>query len=136
MSLLFLFIQQGISPVLPIFREGVLNGPQEIKEQAATLLGEVIKLTSAAALKPSVVHITGPLIRILGDRFNWTVKEAILDTLGLLLEKVMDLFSIWSLTSYNNSLSELNENFCENFSKSYKLICEIICFFYTSVFMV
>ena len=65
-----------------------MNGPQDVKEQAARLLGEIIQLTSAAALKPSVVHITGPLIRILGDRFNWNVKEAILDTLGLLLGKV------------------------------------------------
>lgn len=74
--------------MLPIFREGILNGPQEIKEQASNVLGEVIRLTSAEALKPSVVHITGPLIRILGDRFNWNVKVAILDTLGLLLSKV------------------------------------------------
>ncbi|XP_066921395.1 stalled ribosome sensor GCN1-like, partial [Clytia hemisphaerica] len=84
----FCILKKGVTPVLPIFREGILNGPQDVKEQAARLLGEIIQLTSAAALKPSVVHITGPLIRILGDRFNWNVKEAILDTLGLLLEKV------------------------------------------------
>jgi hypothetical protein len=51
-------------------------------------LGEVIRLTSAEALQPSVVHITGPLIRILGDRFNWNVKAAVLETLALLLAKV------------------------------------------------
>lgn len=84
----FCILKKGIVPILPIFREGMLNGPQETKEQTASVLGEVIKLTSAAAIKPSVVHITGPLIRILGDRFNWTVKVAILDTLGLLLQKV------------------------------------------------
>merc|ERR1719318_1827338 len=78
----------AITPVLPIFREGILNGSQDVKEHAATGLGEVIQLTSADALKPSVVNITGPLIRILGDRFNWSVKVAILDTLGLLLGKV------------------------------------------------
>lgn len=60
----------------------------EAKEQAAQGLGEVIKLTSAAALQPSVVHITGPLIRILGDRFNWSVKAAVLETLAILLGKV------------------------------------------------
>ena len=79
---------QGITPILPIFREGILNGPPELKENASIGLGEVINRTSAEALKPSVVNITGPLIRILGDRFSFNVKVAVLDTLGLLLGKV------------------------------------------------
>ena len=79
---------QGITPILPIFREGILNGPPEMKESAAIGLGEVIKRTSASALRPSVVHITGPLIRILGDRFSFGVKVALLETLALLLGKV------------------------------------------------
>lgn len=52
------------------------------------MLGEVIRLTSAGALQPSVVHVTGPLIRILGDRFNAAVKAAVLETLAELLSKV------------------------------------------------
>ena len=85
---------QGITPILPIFREGILSGPPEMKESAAIGLGEVIKRTSADALKPSVVHITGPLIRILGDRFSYGVKVALLETLALLLGKVRTLFEI------------------------------------------
>lgn len=81
-------LPKGITPILPIFREAILNGMPEAKEQAAQGLGEVIKLTSANALQPSVVHITGPLIRILGDRFNWSVKAAVLETLAILLGKV------------------------------------------------
>ena len=85
----YIFVSsQGITPLLPIFREGILNGVPEVKQDAAEGLGEAIKLTSAAALKPSVVNITGPLIRILGDRFSWNVKVAVLKTLGLLLDKV------------------------------------------------
>lgn len=80
--------KKGIAPVLPIFREGILNGAQEVKEAAALGLGEVIAMTSSEALKPSVVNITGPLIRILGDRFTWNVKVAVLETLTLLLSKV------------------------------------------------
>ena len=59
-----------------------------MKEAAALGLREVIALTSSEALKPSVVNITGPLIRILGDRFMWNVKVAVLETLTLLLSKV------------------------------------------------
>ncbi|GIX96451.1 eIF-2-alpha kinase activator GCN1 [Caerostris darwini] len=81
-------IEKGISPILPIFREAILNGVAEDKEQAAQGLGEVIKLTSPDALKSSVVVITGPLIRILGDRYNWPIKVALLETLALLLSKV------------------------------------------------
>ncbi|CAL1534334.1 unnamed protein product [Lymnaea stagnalis] len=80
--------KKGIAPVLPIFREGLLNGGAEVKEAAALGLGEVISVTGAEALKPSVVNITGPLIRILGDRFAWTLKVAVLDTLSMLLVKV------------------------------------------------
>jgi hypothetical protein len=87
----FSFFVQGITPILPIFREAILNGLPEVKEHAAQGLGEVIKLTSAEALQPSVVHITGPLIRILGDRFNWNVKAAVLETLALLLAKVKQI---------------------------------------------
>lgn len=81
-------LPKGIAPILPIFREAILNGAPEVKEQAAQGLGEVIRLTSAQALQPSVVHITGPLIRIVGDRFNSSVKAAVLETLALLLAKV------------------------------------------------
>ena len=73
---------------MPIFREAILNGSPELKEQAAQGLGEVIKVTNADALKSSVINIAGPLIRILGDRFSWSVKTTVLDTLGLLLAKV------------------------------------------------
>ena len=77
--------------MLPIFKEGLLNGPTELKEQAALGLGELITRTSDVALKPSVVNIAGPLIRVLGDRFQASVKVAVLDTLALLLSKVSAL---------------------------------------------
>ncbi|XP_053325705.1 eIF-2-alpha kinase activator GCN1 [Spea bombifrons] len=84
----FCIPKKGVTSILPVLREGVLTGNPEQKEEAAKALGLVIKLTSADALKPSVVSITGPLIRILGDRFSWSVKVALLETLSLLLGKV------------------------------------------------
>ncbi|KAM4708063.1 stalled ribosome sensor GCN1 [Discoglossus pictus] len=84
----FCIPKKGVTSIVPVLREGVLTGNPEQKEEAAKALGLVIKLTSAEALKPSVVSITGPLIRILGDRFSWSVKVALLETLSLLLAKV------------------------------------------------
>nr|XP_014345196.1 PREDICTED: translational activator GCN1 [Latimeria chalumnae] len=84
----FCIPKKGVTSILPVLREGVLTGNPDQKEEAAKALGLVIKLTSAEALRPSVVSITGPLIRILGDRFNWNVKVALLETLSLLLGKV------------------------------------------------
>ncbi|KAL1494916.1 hypothetical protein ABEB36_010427 [Hypothenemus hampei] len=81
-------LPKGIVPILPIFREAILTGDGDEKEAAAQGLGEVIKVTSAPALQPSVVAITGPLIRILGDRFSANVKTAVLETLAILLSKV------------------------------------------------
>ncbi|XP_006053034.2 eIF-2-alpha kinase activator GCN1 [Bubalus bubalis] len=84
----FCLPKKGVTSILPVLREGVLTGSPEQKEEAAKALGLVIRLTSADALRPSVVNITGPLIRILGDRFSWNVKAALLETLSLLLAKV------------------------------------------------
>lgn len=83
-------LPKGIVPILPIFREAILNGDGDEKETASQGLGEVIKVASALALQPSVVTITGPLIRILGDRFSSNVKIAVLETLAILLEKVIN----------------------------------------------
>lgn len=91
--------QQGVTCILPVLREGFLTGSPEQKEEAAKALGGVIRLTSAEALRPSVVNITGPLIRILGDRFTWTVKTALLETLTLLLAKVCSSALSWQTRS-------------------------------------
>ncbi|KAJ6858556.1 hypothetical protein NC652_040984 [Populus alba x Populus x berolinensis] len=66
---------------------GLTSGFAELREQAALGLGELIEVTSEKALKDFVIPITGPLIRIIGDRFPWQVKSAILSTLSILIGK-------------------------------------------------
>lgn len=58
-----------------------------MKEVAADGLGELVEGTSEEALKPFVIQMAGPLIRVVGDRFPWQVKAAILRTLGLLVAR-------------------------------------------------
>ena len=79
-------LPKALSPVLPVYLQGVLQGSSaELRELAAEGLGELIEVTGEEALKPFVVQITGPLIRIIGDRFPWQTKAAILKTMGLLV---------------------------------------------------
>jgi len=73
---------KGLTPFLPMFLQGLRYGSGEIRQQSATALGDLVRLTSEEALKPFVVSITGPLLRVVGDRFPWEVKAAILKTMG------------------------------------------------------
>ncbi|XP_019193918.1 PREDICTED: eIF-2-alpha kinase activator GCN1 isoform X16 [Ipomoea nil] len=80
-------LRKALQPVLPIFLQGLISGSAELREQAALGLGELIEVTSEQALKEFVIPITGPLIRIIGDRFPWQVKSAILSTLSIIIRK-------------------------------------------------
>ena len=73
---------------MPIYQRGILYGSPGIREVSASGLGEAIVLTPAKFLAgPLVVKMTGPLLRIVGDRNPSNVKIAILKTLGLVLLK-------------------------------------------------
>lgn len=80
-------LPKALQPLLPIFLQGLISGSAELREQAALGLGELVEVTSEQALKEFVIPITGPLIRIIGDRFPWQVKSAILSTLSIMIRK-------------------------------------------------
>jgi HEAT repeat protein len=77
-------LTKGMSPLLTILLTGLMYGNMSSREEAALGLGEVISRTSESALKPFVTQMTGPLIRVVGDRFSVSVKIAILKTIGYL----------------------------------------------------
>ena len=73
---------------MPIYQRGILYGSPSIREASAAGLGEVISLTATKFLAgPLIIKMTGPLLRIVGDRNPSNVKIAILKTLGLILVK-------------------------------------------------
>ena len=80
-------LPKGILPVLQIFLQGLMNGTSEQRVQSAMGISDIIDRSSADALKSFVTQITGPLIRVVGER-SMDVKCAILSTLNLLLEKI------------------------------------------------
>ncbi|KAF2652310.1 translational activator [Lophiostoma macrostomum CBS 122681] len=80
-------LPKGINAILPIFLQGLMNGTVDQRTQAALAISDIIDRTSDKALQPFVVQITGPLIRVVGER-SVEVKAAILLTLNNLLEKI------------------------------------------------
>ncbi|KAL3096934.1 hypothetical protein niasHS_002650 [Heterodera schachtii] len=83
-----LCVSTGWQPFLAILREALLMGGVEIKEVAANCLSQLIPLSSEAGLRPHVVNMAGPLIRILGERHPVPVKVAAVNALLRLLENV------------------------------------------------
>ena len=74
--------------MLPIYQRGILYGDASIREVAAAGLGELMNITSTKFLAgPFIIKVTGPLLRIVGDRNPSAVKIAIIKTLGLILLK-------------------------------------------------
>lgn len=80
-------LPKGIQPVLQIFLQGLMNGTSEQRMQAAMGISDIIDRSGPESLKPFVTNITGPLIRVVGERSEG-VKSAILFALNQLLEKI------------------------------------------------
>eukprot|EP01119_Soliformovum_irregulare_P021271 TRINITY_DN7050_c0_g1_i1.p1 TRINITY_DN7050_c0_g1~~TRINITY_DN7050_c0_g1_i1.p1 ORF type:complete len:2656 (+),score=946.17 TRINITY_DN7050_c0_g1_i1:489-7970(+) len=80
-------LPKGVAPLLPIFTQALLTGSPQAREEAAQGLLILIKLTSDAALKPHLIQLVGPLVRITSDKFPWEVKAAILHILHLSIVK-------------------------------------------------
>jgi hypothetical protein len=80
----------------------------QVREAAASGIGQLVDVTSPRFLQPFLIKITGPLIRIVGDRFPSAVKAAILHTLGKWSAKnTLYTCSIYS-TSYAFASSEIS----------------------------
>lgn len=78
---------KALDPFVALLLHALLNGSANIRESAADGLTEVLASTDAVALKPYLIKVTGPLIRVLGDRYPSEVKAAILRALSVLLDK-------------------------------------------------
>nr|CAD2138879.1 unnamed protein product [Meloidogyne enterolobii] len=83
-----LCIPKGWKPLIVILREGILAGSVEIKEVAANCITQAIQLSDENGLKPHVVNVAGPLIRVLGEKQPVPVKIAAINGLNKLLEKM------------------------------------------------
>ncbi|QEU59335.1 Gcn1 [Kluyveromyces lactis] len=84
-------LPKGPSCVLPIFLHGLMYGSGDEREASALAIADIVSKTPAAGLKSYVTVITGPLIRVVGERFNSDIKAAILYALNILFAKIPQL---------------------------------------------
>jgi hypothetical protein len=68
---------KGVQSIVPILLAGVLSGTQEQREQAALGIGDLVQRTSETAIKPYIIQLTGPLIRVIsGQAIAPQIKSA------------------------------------------------------------
>ncbi|KAL6927817.1 hypothetical protein ACO0SA_004440 [Hanseniaspora valbyensis] len=81
-------LMKGPASILPIFLQGLMYGNNEQRELSAMGITALVSKTPSANLKMYVTQIVGPLIRVVGERFNSEIKAAILSSLNILFVKV------------------------------------------------
>lgn len=81
-------LPRGPNSILPIFLHGLMYGNAEQKQTSALAIAEIIDKTPAANLKPFATAITGPLIRVIGEKVNSEIRAGILIALNNLLIKI------------------------------------------------
>lgn len=75
---------KGVQSIVPILLAGVLSGTQEQREQAALGIGDLVQRTSEVAIKPYIIQLTGPLIRVIsGQAIAPQIKTAMFVSLLL-----------------------------------------------------
>ncbi|CAE7593444.1 ILA [Symbiodinium sp. KB8] len=86
-----LCVPKGLDAFFPVYQQGLVRGAPHVRELAATAVGELVSLTSTKALRPYFMKLTGPLIRVVADKYSAEVKAAILNTLNIIIAKGGDV---------------------------------------------
>lgn len=103
-------LPKGPNCILPIFLHGLMYGNQ--KEAAALGIADIIDKTPADNLRPFSTAMTGPLIRVIGEKVASDIKAAILVALNNLLLKIPQFlrpFIPQLQRTFVRSLSDNNE---------------------------
>ncbi|MGI4815339.1 MAG: hypothetical protein ACRYGG_18675 [Janthinobacterium lividum] len=81
-------LPKGPQCILPVFLHGLMYGSADQKEASAWAIADIISKTPALNLKLFATSMTGPLIRVIGEKVASDIKAAILVALNGLLTKI------------------------------------------------
>ena len=80
-------LDKSLDFFIATFIHALMNGPTNVREIAADAIGELMNFSSEKIIKAYLIKTTGPLIRVVGDRFPSSVKAAVLSTLCIIMKK-------------------------------------------------
>ena len=83
-----LALPRTFETVWPVYQQALMFGSTDGREAAAAGLVVLLKQTPNERLKPNAIKVTGPLIRVLGDRYPAPVRVSLLLSLQVLLERL------------------------------------------------
>ena len=80
-------LDKSLDFFIATYIHALMNGPTSVREIAADAIGELMNFSSEKIIKAYLIKTTGPLIRVVGDRFPSSVKAAVLSTLCIIMKK-------------------------------------------------
>ncbi|KAI5960043.1 GCN1 [Candida pseudojiufengensis] len=81
-------LPKGPNSILPVFLHGLMYGTSDQRESSALAIADIIEKTPADNLRTLATTLTGPLIRVVGEKVASNIKSAILVALNNLLNKI------------------------------------------------
>ena len=83
-------LKDGLKPLFQLLQKGVMVASTERKADCASLICDLVQYAPAENVRVYALQVTGPLIRIVGDKYNSEVRVTIFRALNLLLGKSGD----------------------------------------------
>lgn len=83
-------LKEGLKPLFQLLQKGIMVASTEHKADCASLICDLVQYAPAENVRLYALQVTGPLIRIVGDKYNGDVRVTIFRALNLLLGKSGD----------------------------------------------
>ena len=83
-------LKEGLKPLFLLLQRGIMVATADKKADCASLIAKLVEYSPAQNVRPYALQVTGPLIRIVGDKYESSVRSKIFAALNLLLEKSGD----------------------------------------------
>ena len=114
-------LKDGLKPLFQLLQKGVMVASTERKADCASLICDLVQYAPAENVRVYALQVTGPLIRIVGDKYSSEVRVTIFRALNLLLGKSGDAlrpFLPQLQTTFIRALTDSNKGVREQGSQA------------------